>query len=191
MQALSRGGSCSFLRATAHSRSCVHASSSGPTSPKRVPCTPQAERAALRASASSSSPTTTDGAALSAPELVESIRKKARLSAALRSACAGERSLSSAPPHLRPSTYTYVRTYVRTYYVRTFAPFPTGASFTPFFSLQLVVGLGGEVTVTDLRGDGRHLNVSVVSKSFEGKNSVQRQREVRFFFVRNVGVFRH
>lgn len=33
-------------------------------------------------------------------------------------------------------------------------------------------------TVTDLYGDGRHVSIDVVSKAFEGKNSMQRQRMV-------------
>eukprot|EP00775_Hariotina_reticulata_P008227 gene8227-biopygen10087 len=34
------------------------------------------------------------------------------------------------------------------------------------------------VSVTDVYGDGRHVNIAVVSNAFEGKNSVQRQRMV-------------
>jgi len=34
------------------------------------------------------------------------------------------------------------------------------------------------VSVTDVYGDGRHVNIAVVSSAFEGKNSVQRQRMV-------------
>lgn len=35
-----------------------------------------------------------------------------------------------------------------------------------------------QVSVTDVYGDGRHVNIAVVSEAFEGKNSVQRQRMV-------------
>ena len=34
------------------------------------------------------------------------------------------------------------------------------------------------VSVSDVYGDGRHVNIDVVSSAFEGKNSVQRQRMV-------------
>lgn len=34
------------------------------------------------------------------------------------------------------------------------------------------------VSVSDVYGDGRHVNIDVVSEAFEGKNSVQRQRMV-------------
>lgn len=34
------------------------------------------------------------------------------------------------------------------------------------------------VSVSDVYGDGRHVNIDVVSAAFEGKNSVQRQRMV-------------
>ena len=35
-----------------------------------------------------------------------------------------------------------------------------------------------EVQVTDIQGDGRHVEIIVVSRQFEGKNSVNRQRMV-------------
>ena len=35
-----------------------------------------------------------------------------------------------------------------------------------------------EVQVTDMQGDGRHVEIVVVSSQFEGKNSVNRQRMV-------------
>lgn len=35
-----------------------------------------------------------------------------------------------------------------------------------------------EVQVTDIQGDGRHVEIVVVSSQFEGKNSVNRQRMV-------------
>jgi acid stress-induced BolA-like protein IbaG/YrbA len=35
-----------------------------------------------------------------------------------------------------------------------------------------------EVQVTDIQGDGRHVEIIVVSSQFEGKNSVNRQRMV-------------
>lgn len=34
------------------------------------------------------------------------------------------------------------------------------------------------VVVSDVYGDGRHVSIDVISNSFEGKNSVQRQRMV-------------
>ena len=40
-----------------------------------------------------------------------------------------------------------------------------------------------KVEVTDVYGDGRHVNIEVVSKVFEGQTSVKRQRLVYKVFL--------
>ena len=45
------------------------------------------------------------------------------------------------------------------------------------------------VDVTDVYGDGRHVNIEVVSKLFEGQTSVKRQRLVYKVSIKlNIGI---
>lgn len=44
-----------------------------------------------------------------------------------------------------------------------------------------------KVDVADVQGDGRHVEIVVVSKEFEGKNAVNRQRMVYKVRIQNSG----